>query len=205
MNWFVWVCWRAVYPVLVYLLLFDLMAVIGIAEGVGRIGASAGLCVVLFWPVYFGKEKEEIRVNYPKVMVFGVMFWIIGNFVLSCLPITSTSYEQTAAVLFGAPLWQQILMVGFLAPFAEELVFRGLIFSRLRETMQFLPAAGLSALLFAGFHGNIVQGIYAFFGGLLMAWSYETYHGLKAPYCIHVISNLLSIVLSIFTLGATGR
>lgn len=205
LNRFAQRCWRVSYPILLYLLLFDLLAVTGIAAGVTRIGISAGLCIILLGPAYLCKERERLRINYIKTGAFGAAFCIIGNLVIAFLQISSIRYKQTEAVLFGVPVLQQILVIGFLAPLAEELVFRGLVFDRLREALRFWQAAILSALLFAVFHGNIVQGIYAFFGGLLMAWSYETYHSIKAPYCIHVISNLLSILLSMFTLGAISR
>jgi len=45
-----------------------------------------------------------------------------------------------------------LLLVGVLVPFAEEIVFRGLVFGWLRKHLRFLFAAPLSAVFFASVH-----------------------------------------------------
>ena len=59
-----------------------------------------------------------------------------------------------------------------LGPLFEEGVFRLGIFGRLWSRLGFWPAALLSALAFGIYHGNWIQGIYAFFMGLIFAWGY---------------------------------
>ena len=201
LNRYIRLCWRACYPILIYLLIFDLAALSGIAAGTARIGIAAGIGIVLAGPLYLREARADRKISYLKTTLSGVVFCIFGNLLIAGLQIEGSGYRPTAAVLSGGLLWQQLLVIGLLAPLAEELIFRGLVFGRLREELHFWPAAVLSALLFAGFHGNIVQGVYAFWGGLLMARSYETYHSIKAPFTIHAVSNLLSILLSVFTMG----
>ena len=197
-------CWRAGYPVLIYLLFFDLLAGIGIGPGMTRIGISGGLCIILLGPVYRREQRECLKVNYIATGMLAIAFWFAGNLLIAWSGGGSRQIAQISAAEREGPLWIQVAVIALIAPLAEEVVFRGLLFGRLRETLRFWPAAILSALLFAGFHGNIVQGIYAFGGGLLMAWSYDRYHSLKAPYCIHLISNLLSLLFSSLTMRAAG-
>lgn len=107
--------------------------------------------------------------------------------------------QQVAAALFTPPLWQQILLTVILTPVCEEIVFRGLMFRGLRETLTFGAAAVLSAAMFGIFHGNLYQGMYAFGVGLLLAWVYEKTHALIAPMVLHCWANLTSVVLSMPT------
>jgi membrane protease YdiL (CAAX protease family) len=49
-----------------------------------------------------------------------------------------------------------LVMAGFVAPFAEELAFRGLLFPWLRDRLGVPVAAVLSALCFATLHGAVI-------------------------------------------------
>ena len=79
-------------------------------------------------------------------------------------------------------------------PICEELVFRGLMFKRMRERSGFLYAAVYSALVFGLFHGNIVQMVYGFILGMLLAYMYEKYGSVKAPIVGHMVMNLFSVL-----------
>lgn len=80
--------------------------------------------------------------------------------------------EGTAALFSGA-LWQQFFLMGIAAPLSEELLFRGILFERLRMALPFFWAALGSAAFFGLVHGNWAQGIYAALMGLILAWLYE--------------------------------
>jgi membrane protease YdiL (CAAX protease family) len=74
------------------------------------------------------------------------------------------------------------------APFVEELFFRGLLYSWLRQRIQIVLAVVFSALFFASMHGFIspVQLI----GGILFALIYEWRKNIWASYTLHVLANL---------------
>ena len=73
------------------------------------------------------------------------------------------------------------------APFAEELFFRGLLYSWLRERMPVIAAVIVSSLLFAGMHGFISPVQLA--GGLIFAGLYEWRRNVWAPYVVHAAGN----------------
>ena len=54
----------------------------------------------------------------------------------------------------------------------------------------------VSALFFGLFHLNVVQGLYAFIIGLLLAYVYEKYKSIWAPILFHVAANSVSIFLT---------
>lgn len=61
-----------------------------------------------------------------------------------------------------------LLSVLVLAPIAEELLFRGLILGYFKKSMHILPAILLQGLLFGLYHGNMIQGVYAFVLGSVL-------------------------------------
>ena len=64
--------------------------------------------------------------------------------------------QVTQQTMENQPVWLLILTVGILAPAAEELVFRGLVFRRMKDWLKPSAAIILSALFFGLYHGNIV-------------------------------------------------
>jgi hypothetical protein len=78
------------------------------------------------------------------------------------------------------------------APVFEELAFRGLLFAILRRKFRFLPAALMSASIFAIAHGyGLVGFISVLWSGLLWAWMYEKTGSLLPGILAHAINNLL--------------
>jgi membrane protease YdiL (CAAX protease family) len=90
----------------------------------------------------------------------------------------------------------QILCLGILIPIAEEVMFRGVIFARFRVTLSFWKAAFYATLLFSFSHSNLVQFLYAFCVGLLLAFVYERYQTLWAPILLHICLNLTSLLVT---------
>ena len=82
------------------------------------------------------------------------------------------------------------------APLAEEMVFRVVIYRRLRRETGFWMAAAVSSLLFALYHGNLPQGIYALLVGAVLAFLMESYQAALAPVLAHMAANLLSVLLT---------
>lgn len=113
---------------------------------------------------------------------------IIGNITTS-----SDQYESVMNGFYSAPLVVQAVSLGVLVPVCEELVFRGLVFQRLRMRGGFLSAALYSAVIFSLLHGNMVQMIYALVLGVVYAYMYEKYGSVKAPILAHIVANLISV------------
>lgn len=115
---------------------------------------------------------------------------------LSNLAEYSVSYQETAEALYTPALWVQILCLGMIVPIAEEYIFRGLIFKRMRRNSSPVRAIISSALFFGLYHGNSVQMIYGSLCGLLLAYLYEKYGSMKAPIFAHMLMNIVAVVLT---------
>jgi membrane protease YdiL (CAAX protease family) len=86
------------------------------------------------------------------------------------------------------------------APLAEELYFRGLLFQGLRRPLTLWPAIGVSALIFGIAHyeaGNLEGSLYALIvlsslGGYL-AWVFDRRRTIVAPIVMHATFNGLAL------------
>lgn len=162
---------------------------------------------VLLYLVYQDKKKRgtcrrKQGLGWPKswlyAILLGISVCVAGNglIILSGISKLFSSYEEVSRDLYSPSIVIQAAAVGIVLPLVEELTFRGLVFSRLKEFFSFQKAAVISALCFALYHGNMVQGIYAFCIGYLLAYCYGHYGSLAIPFIIHISANLFSILLT---------
>ena len=106
------------------------------------------------------------------------------------------SFEESSSLIYSANIVVQILVTSIAAPLVEELLFRGIVYKRLRTIMNITPAMIISAALFGLVHGNMVQFIYAFLIGLIFAFVYEKFKTIWAPIILHASANLLSVIIT---------
>ena len=111
-------------------------------------------------------------------------------------------FSELAELLYVGNLFLEVLTMSIVAPLVEEIVFRGLAYRRMKRYCRPWIAAIISALFFGLYHMNVVQGIYAFFLGLLLVLVYEKFKSLWAPILFHAAANLFSIILSEVIYGA---
>lgn len=92
-----------------------------------------------------------------------------------------------------------LLMVAYsviLAPVCEELIFRGVTLQSIKRALPFWGANIFQAVLFGLFHGNWVQGIYAFSIGLVLGYVYEKGGSIYCSILFHMLFNAWGVFLS---------
>ena len=87
------------------------------------------------------------------------------------------------------------IAVAIIAPFAEEIVFRGFIYGGLRSRFGVVAAIMGSTLFFTGLHFTVEQFIPIFALGLFLAWLYETSGSLFPGIILHATNNAISLLL----------
>ena len=103
-------------------------------------------------------------------------------------------YEQSATMAFsGQNPFLLVLTVGVIGPIAEEMIFRWMIFGRLRFYFGRRWAILVSALLFGAYHMNLVQFIYCTLLGLVLAWLYDRSGNIWIPIGIHMALNIVGV------------
>lgn len=110
-----------------------------------------------------------------------------------------TGYSEVSEQAFsGQPVGLMILVVGIIGPICEELMFRGIVFHRLKDWVKPQAAIAISALLFGIYHGNIVQFFYATCMGVMLAIIYDKTGTLWISIVAHIAANLWSLFGSSF-------
>lgn len=171
-------------------------------------GVTALVAILVFWWLFHkdNRIRRQMGMPEPKKAGLAKYIWIVILGVAACVALNNiltlsnlamiSSYEETGANFYEVNLVAQIICLGILTPIAEELVFRGLVFKRMREVMSMKRAILISALIFGIYHGNLVQAVYGGVLGALLAYAYEKYGSLKAPILAHMVLNLTSVILS---------
>lgn len=135
-----------------------------------------------------------------RMIMVAVFFILLGMFLnqlieWSQIAVLFDGYDTVAQVLFDKKaMILAYISVGILAPAAEELAFRGLVYRRVRDYMDVKWAIIISSLLFGLYHGNVVQFIYAALLGVALAAVYERYKTLWAPVLAHMAVNGFSCI-----------
>ena len=191
---------RAILPVAVYILIFALVSTViktGIAQSAaaGLIMIPAGLYMMKrggLSPAGDGTRKKPAFAEIAAAAVLCVSAGIGLNVLIGISGImeADAAFRAAQQSLFGTSFLITVLVTGFIAPAAEEIVFRGLCFGRLRSFLGFVPACAASAFFFGVYHGNLVQGIYAFFMELVLAYICERFRSVSAAAAAHMLINL---------------
>ena len=91
-----------------------------------------------------------------------------------------------------------VALVVVVAPLTEEVIFRGFLFSALRDKMGRWSAIVLSAALFAMAHMSLSAFVPVFLLGLLLAWVFDHTETLVASMAIHLTHNTASVLWILF-------
>jgi len=104
--------------------------------------------------------------------------------------------DQPVYVIFAFFVGASIL-----APLLEEIIFRAILFARLRQQFTFLPAAAISAVSHAIMHGDVatMPGLTVVF--IIFAYLYERTGCLWLPIIAHGVHNLLVLVAAFMALS----
>lgn len=109
---------------------------------------------------------------------------------------TSAAYQEVAKQQYGIVFGVGVILFGLISPVAEEIVFRGLVFNRIRRYYPTVAAVIASGILFGVYHGNLVQGVYGSCMGILLAYTYEKMHRFFVPCLFHATANLMVYTLA---------
>lgn len=103
---------------------------------------------------------------------------------------SSQTYQEVADRQYGVAFGIGIILYGLVSPLAEEVVFRGVIYNRLRRFYGPVIGMVVSGIFFGAFHGNLVQGVYGACMGILIAYVYERQRSFFFPVLFHAAANL---------------
>ena len=150
--------------------------------------------------------QKKVRLSLPQILLLllaGAGLAQYGNFLMAMLQsfISSTTYQDSMTrITEGKSLLMMIFWMGIVAPAAEEMIFRWLIYLRLRDWLKMPVAAVISGLIFGIYHGNIVQGIYASILGTAFAYILEMSGNIYSSMLLHMGANIWSLLITEYAL-----
>lgn len=141
--------------------------------------------------------------NYLRMRQWGVFIWCVLAALGAIIPSIWFQEQMPELPNILGDEFDMILrnpfgyaVVGLLAPFVEELVFRGAILRSLLEwTKRQWVAIAISALLFALIHGNPAQMPHAFIIGLLLGWMYYRTGSIIPGVVYHWVNNSVAFIM----------
>lgn len=135
-------------------------------------------------------------INAVFIVLSAAMLGAGLNNLILMSPIVSVSagYAEASSHFYGSTLILELIGSALLAPLLEELVYRGIIFARLKRMIGFLPAMAVSSLVFALMHFNLVQFIYALLFGMVLAVYMEKTGHMYGAVIGHITANAISVL-----------
>lgn len=151
------------------------------------------------------KELDDKKNGGPTLtwrIFMGIACFVSGGIldrvwsqVLLWLRVQDYFSNQTQEQLLASQLAVQIIGLGILVPVAEELIFRGLLYARIRRTLPVWASVLTASVIFALYHGNMIQILFAFPMAIILTLLYEKGKWISYPILFHMGVNLTTVVL----------
>ncbi len=166
------------------------------------------LYILIFGIMLYKIKKPSVKEGFfkiikPPIIIFLIIGGIAGQFMVDgglalLRPVFKSafkSYDKLISNVTGvSSSWLMLFTVFLISPIAEEILFRGLILTYTKRVMPAVLAVVFQAFLFGLYHGNIIQGTYAFLMGFLLGFMVHKTDNLITCIIFHMALNI-SILL----------
>ena len=154
--------------------------------------------------LFLFKRWTEVSRHWIQTRPWTVLFWCVLAALGAIIPstwlqelmpplpnIVEEEFDMILRNRFG------YLVVGLMAPLAEEVVFRGAVLRSLLQWKERQPWLGIaiSALLFSAAHLNPAQLPHTFLVGLLLGWMYYRTDSIVPGVVYHWVNNTVAYVM----------
>jgi len=157
------------------------------------------ITMLIFIPVFYRVYKKYRSKNTFKIknifipIVLGITISLAYNITLYNL---NNIFNFTNIFeLSKLSIIVQVISSGICGPILEELIFRGIVYNKLKIFNKKMTAIILTSVIFGIIHSNIINGIYAFGVSFILIYLYEKYKTLKAPILMHIFLNTTIILM----------
>lgn len=131
--------------------------------------------------ILFGTKVFEVSIddiaNFPKILL--------------------SSRQDIEALISTFSKSSSLLLIGFLVPIYEEIIFRGVILDSCQRYINFNAANIFQSLLFAAVHGSLFLFPLFFLFGILAGVARKKSGGLLPCIVFHILNNVIAILVII--------
>ncbi len=143
------------------------------------------------------KEYLKIhKISFKTILIlisFTLISMLFDAIIIEILDNFIVPNTQDDTILY---FWS-ILHLAILAPICEEIIFRGILFQKLKEIMPLFLSIIIQGFIFGIVHGSFIQSLLAGFSGILYALVYNYKKNLTLPILIHAFNNIFLIILNL--------
>lgn len=158
---------------------------------------------ILFLPILYVKYKKykqstKLNKNIVYLIIPSISLALLLNvIIINMNNIFSINNNLTDSNMFLV----LIISSGIIGPILEELLFRGIVFNELKDFLSNKRALIVCTLIFALFHNNLSDMIYAYIMGYLFIKLYNKTNNLIYPIVFHILSNSIVVVCNNFLIS----
>ena len=151
--------------------------------------------IILFYVIisiflYKKNKRKEMRLKYRKyfpLFYFGISIAVLLNMII--IRVTNNTIDN------NYPLLLYLISSGIVGPIYEEILFRYILFNRLRNKYSDNMALFISLIVFSLIHLSPIKIIYAFIIGFFITVIYRREKTILAPILVHIGANSIVVLI----------
>ena len=158
------------------------------------------LTALIFIPIYYliykkYRTKKHVKSNLKYIFI-ALLLGITVSFIYNILiyNLNNVIHFTNAFNKNNIPVYIQIISSGLVGPIIEELIFRGIVYNKLKEFNKPMKSIIICSVFFGIVHFNIMEIIYAFGVSFLLIYLYEKTKSLVYPIVMHIFLNISAII-----------
>lgn len=209
--------WDIVYPLgIYYVVIFFAMSVAQLFFGSGEsrymvCQIFTSIVAVPFVYSFYKNDRERfsrqtiqecvhhtpsIFIHVLAIVVVAALLGTALNNLISMSPLVhlSKGFAEANRNFYGSTFVIELMGSAVVTPILEELLFRGIVYGRLREMTGKITAVIISSFIFGALHFNLVQFVYAFLLGMVLSLVMECTGHLYGAVVMHMTANFLAVV-----------
>ncbi|MDJ1475032.1 type II CAAX endopeptidase family protein [Bacillus sp. LS15-K4] len=150
-------------------------------------------CLQLVKSIQFNNFKHYVTIVMAMIVL--LIYLAVLNLVL---PQGLGVNESNIVIeLTKSEIILYVVVLTIFAPIWEELLFRGMFFTKLSQRFSTLTSIVISAFIFTLGHPLTVGSVlYIFGGGICLAYTYKKTNNLLVPWGIHLLNNAFFILVN---------
>jgi len=169
----------------------------------GKLIVSMSVCNIIAIAIFLLPKWSKVSPNYIRTHPWSVLIWcalvaVGGGTPMSWLQEQMPALPNLVQNEMGMMINDEwgYFVIALLAPFVEELIFRGAILRALLEKIKnHWWAIVISAILFSLIHANPAQMPFAFVAGLFLGWTYYRTGSIIPGVTYHWVNNSIAFAI----------
>lgn len=145
------------------------------------------LTIIYLYKKNYHLEPSILPKKYFPLILLGISIAAFLNMLIFLI------VPPTITTAISIPL--SIISSGIIGPIYEEILFRYLLYNRLKKKYSVKKSIVITTTIFALIHLSPIKIIYAFILGLILNITYEKHKSIIAPILIHIAANTIVIFL----------